>query len=101
MTLLDQHTGAIQQLCARHKVRRLFAFGSVLTDRFDSSSDVDLVVDFEPQEVNQYADNYFNFKFALEDTLSRPIDLIEEKAIRNPYFRSAIETNRRLIWTLN
>jgi predicted nucleotidyltransferase len=64
MTLIDQHTGVIQQLCARHKVRKLYAFGSVLTDQFNAHSDVDLVVDFEPQEVSQYADNYFDLKFA-------------------------------------
>jgi predicted nucleotidyltransferase len=98
MSLIDQYTRDIQRLCEQHKVRRLYAFGSVLTDRFQQDSDVDLIVDFEPLDVCQYADNYFDFKFALEDTLHRPVDLLEEKAIRNPYFRQSIEHQRQLIY---
>lgn len=98
MSLIDQHTTAIQKLCVRHKVKRLYVFGSVLTDHFRNDSDVDLIVDFEPLDLNQYADNYFDFKFALEDTLHRPVDLLEEKTIRNPYFRKALENQRQLIY---
>ena len=98
MSPIDSHIKDIQKLCEQYKVRRLYAFGSVLTDRFKQDSDVDLIVDFEPLEVRQYADYYFNFKFALEDTLQRPIDLLEEKSIRNPYLRQAIENKRQLIY---
>ena len=98
MSLIDQYTREIHILCEQYKVRRLYVFGSVLTDRFKKDSDVDLIVDFEPLDINHYADNYFDFKFALEDTLHRPIDLLEEKAIRNPYFRKAIERQRQLIY---
>lgn len=98
MSLIDQYTRDIQKLCEQHNVRRLYAFGSVITDRFDKDSDVDFIVDFEPLDVSQYADNYFDFKFALEDTLQRPVDLLEEKNIRNPYFRKAIENQRQLIY---
>ncbi|MCU7551170.1 nucleotidyltransferase domain-containing protein [Chitinophagaceae bacterium LB-8] len=97
MSLIDQYTRDIQKLCEQHKVRRLYAFGSVLTDRFKKDSDVDFIVDFEPLDVSQYADNYFDLKFALEDTLHRSVDLLEEKTIRNPYFRKAIEHQRQLI----
>lgn len=86
MTFIDQYTNEIRRLCDRHKVKRLYAFGSVLTDRFQKDSDIDFIVDFEPLDVGQYADNYFDFKFALEDTLRRPVDLLEEKTIRNPFF---------------
>ena len=98
MSLIDQYTRDIQKLCEQHKVRSLYAFGSVLTDRFRKDSDIDLIVDFEPLEVSQYADNYFDLKFALEDTFHRPVDLLEEKTIRNPYFRKAIENQRQLIY---
>ena len=98
MTLIDQHTKDIQQLCSKHKVRSLYAFGSVLTDGFRHDSDVDLLVDFEPLDLSHYADNYYNLKFALEDVLHRSIDLLEEKAIRNPFFRKAIENKRQLVY---
>ena len=98
MSLIDQYTGDIHRLCAQHKVRRLYAFGSVLTDHFNKNSDIDFIVDFEPLDVRQYADNYFDFKFALEDTLRRPVDLLEERTIKNPYFRKVVENQRQLIY---
>jgi hypothetical protein len=45
-----------------------------------------------------YADNYFDFKFSLEAILKRPVDLLEEKAIRNPYFKESIDTQKKLIY---
>jgi predicted nucleotidyltransferase len=79
MPFIDQYTKEIQMLCVQHHVKKLYVFGSVLNDDFTSESDIDFIVDFEPLDVNQYADNYFNLKFALEDTLHQPVDLLEKK----------------------
>jgi predicted nucleotidyltransferase len=98
MTLINKHISDIQRLCLKYKVKRLYAFGSVLTDRFERDSDIDFIVDFEPLDIHHYADNYFNLKFALEDTFKMQIDLLEEKAIRNPYFKKAIESQRQLVY---
>ena len=98
MTLIDQYSKDIHELCSKHKVKCLYAFGSVLTDQFKQDSDIDFLVDFEPLDLSLYADNYFNLKFALEDTLHRPVDLLEEKAIKNPFFKKAIENQRQLIY---
>ncbi|WP_256010317.1 nucleotidyltransferase family protein [Desertivirga xinjiangensis] len=98
MNQIERHSSIISQLCKRHRVKSLYAFGSVLTDKFNSESDIDLVVDFEPLDVLEYADNYFDLKFALQDALKRPIDLLEEKAIKNPYFRDTIIQQRQLIY---
>jgi predicted nucleotidyltransferase len=98
MTLLDKYSNDIHKLCKDHKVRSLYAFGSVLTDQFTKSSDVDLIVDFDNIDVAKYADNYFDFKFSLEDLLNRPVDLLEEKAIKNPYFKKAISQKRHLVY---
>lgn len=98
MQFIEQHTEEIQTLCRQYGVKRLYAFGSVLTNQFATDSDVDLVVDFNPIKLEQYADNYFNFKFALEDALHRNVDLLEEKAIKNPYFKQAIEDRRQIIY---
>ena len=98
MNIIDQYIDDIRKLCAHHSVKRLYAFGSVLTDKFNKNSDIDLIVDFEPVDVSGYADNYFNLKFSLEDMLKRPIDLIEEKAVKNPYFLQVINENRKLVY---
>ncbi len=88
----------IEALCRQHKVKKLYAFGSVLTGGFSSASDIDLVVDFVPMDVSDYADNYFAFKFSLQDMLKRPVDLLEEKAIKNPYFKKALQQQRQLLY---
>jgi predicted nucleotidyltransferase len=88
----------INTLCKLHKVKSLYAFGSVLTDQFTDQSDIDLIVDFSEIQLLDYSDNYFDLKFALEDTFNRSVDLIEDKAIKNPYFKKAIEKNKALIY---
>ncbi len=98
MTLIDQHISDIRKLCLDHKVRYLYAFGSVLADKFDKESDVDLVVDFDPIDVSSYADNYFAFKFSLQKMFNRPVDLLEEKAIKNPFFKQNLDRQRQLIY---
>ena len=47
MNFPGNYLPAIIALCKRHKVKKLFAFGSVLTNRFNEQSDIDLVVDFD------------------------------------------------------
>lgn len=98
MTLLDKHSSDIHKLCKDHKVKSLYAFGSMLTDQFSLTSDIDLIVEFDNIDVSKYADNYFGLKFSLEDIFKRPIDLLEEKAIKNPYFKKAISQKRQLVY---
>ena len=96
MTELEQYDTDISRLCATHRVKSLYALGSVLTDKFNVNSDIDFIVDFEPVDLSHYADNYYDFKFSLQDILHRNIDLLEEKAIKNPFFLQAL-TNQRLL----
>ena len=64
---------------------KLYAFGSVLRDSFTNESDVDLLVDFNQIDLKDYADNYFDLKDQLELIFNRPVDLLEEKGIKNPF----------------
>lgn len=89
---------AIAALCRRYRVRRLAAFGSVLTPAFGPASDVDLVVAFEPMLVEDYADNYLALKFALEETLGRPVDLLEAQALHNPYFQAEVARTQWVVY---
>ena len=98
MKLIDNHIKNIVSLCKRYKVNRLFVFGSVLTDRFNDESDIDLVVDFKKDEVEDYFDNYFDFKYSLQDLFGRKVDLVEEQSIKNPYFRKNVDSTKQLIY---
>ncbi len=88
----------IQKLCERFGVERLELFGSATSDHFDPSrSDVDFLVRFQPQRTYGWSD-YFGLQFALEDLFSRRIDLVDEPAVKNPYFWKSIESNREVIY---
>ena len=95
---LEAYLNDIKHLCSRYKVKKLYAFGSILTDKFNKESDIDFLVDFGPVDVLQYADNYYDLKFSLEDLLQRPVDLLEEKAIKNPYFQQVVNSKRQLVY---
>ena len=96
--LLESYIEQINRLCENHKVKQLYAFGSVLEKRFSETSDIDLLVDFQSSDPIDYAENYFALKFSLQDLLDRPIDLLEQRAIRNKYLLQSINESKRLIY---
>lgn len=98
MNSLTTYQKKIGELCATHKVKRLYAFGSAITPNFNAESDIDLIVAFDEIEVIDYADNYFDLKFSLQDLFKRPVDLLEEQAIRNPYFKLAVDQKKEIIY---
>jgi predicted nucleotidyltransferase len=88
----------IQELCKSNKVKSLFAFGSVTRDDFNESSDIDLVVDIDETDPFTYTDLYFKIKSRLEEILKRQVDLLEERAIRNRFFREELESTKVKIY---
>jgi predicted nucleotidyltransferase len=95
---LDNYITSLKNLCQQNKVKSLYVFGSVLNDEFNDQSDIDLVVDIDSNDPFDYADNYFNLKFALQELFKRPVDLLENKAIRNPFIRKNIDRTKYLIY---
>ena len=100
MRLIRRNMDQIVALCEKHKVLQLYVFGSALTNRFNKDSDVDFTVVFDREALPLmvYGDNYFNFKFALEDLLKRDVDLVEYNAIKNPYFKEELDETKQLIY---
>lgn len=98
MGLLETYKDQIQRLCKSHRVKTLYSFGSVNTSKFATDSDVDLMVDFAITDPIEYTDSYFNLKFELERILNRSIDLLENKAIKNPFLRENIDKSKVLIY---
>lgn len=100
MKLIERNMSQIVALCEKHKVVTLYVFGSALTDKFNKGSDVDFSVIFDRNSLSllEYGDNYFDFKFALEDLLHRDVDLIEYNAVKNPYFKEELDETKRMIY---
>ncbi|MBU4444599.1 nucleotidyltransferase domain-containing protein [bacterium] len=98
MNIIERNIDRIRRLCNEYKVAKLYLFGSALTERFNNESDIDFIVTFKNIELIEYADNYFDFKFSLEDLLQMKIDLLEEKSIKNPFLKKSINLSKRLIY---
>ena len=98
MGLIETYKEQILLLCKNYKVKSLYSFGSVNSKLFTVDSDVDLMVDFNTTDPLEYAENYFELKFALEKILNRSIDLLENKAIKNPLLRESIDSSKVLIY---
>ena len=98
MKIEEPKINQIRELCEENRVKTLYAFGSVTREDFNEQSDIDLVVDFEEKDPFKYTDLYFNLKTKLEELLKRHIDLLEERAIRNPIFRQQLENTRVKIY---
>jgi predicted nucleotidyltransferase len=90
---------AIAALCREYGVLRLDVFGSAAKGTFDpEASDLDFVMTFEDRGMTGYAKRYLRFAEALEALFARPVDVIFEESIRNPYFREEIEETRRSVY---
>jgi hypothetical protein len=99
MEAIEQKREQLADLCRQYHVQRLALFGSALRDDFDSAhSDLDFLVEFEPLPEGTYADTYFGLMEALEQLFQRPVDLVVESAIKNPYFRESVERSKALLY---
>jgi len=98
MSPITAYQDDIRKLCYQYGIARLFAFGSVLNDRFNADSDIDLIVEIDDSDPLTYSDKYFNLKFALEHLLGRHIDLLEERALRNPLLKKEIDRTKVMLY---
>lgn len=99
MHLINDNIQKIFALCKKYKVSKLYAFGSILTPGSNDESDVDILVDFNSEiDHNNYADNYFDLYHALKALFGRDVDLVDETAVRNPYFKEELEETKHLIY---
>jgi len=85
-------------LLRKHHVKSLHAFGSVCSARFTEESDIDLLVSFDDMPLLDYADNYFDLRNALQELLGKPIDLVVDKSVKNPYLKKSIEKQKVKIY---
>jgi uncharacterized protein len=89
----------VESLCRRFGARRLCAFGSAVRDDFNAStSDLDFLVEFDDMPPAAYARAYFGLKDGLESLFSRPVDLVTQSGLANPYFRRRLEAERRTVY---
>lgn len=98
MNLIDINKDKLIELCNKHKVKELYLFGSILTNKFNASSDIDMLIQFHEMNLLDYFDNYMDLKEELEKLFNRQVDLVENQAVRNPIFRKVVEREKLLVY---
>ncbi|MDP2891464.1 MAG: nucleotidyltransferase domain-containing protein [Bacteroidota bacterium] len=96
--ILADNLEIVKAVCRNNNVKSLFAFGSVCTDKFNDQSDIDLLIAFHSMDYGDYADSYFSMVEQLEDIFKRPVDLITDKSLSNPYFINSLNQTKTLIY---
>lgn len=78
----------IVDFCRLHHIRKLALFGSVLREDFRPDSDVDVLVEFEPDQVPGLF-GIVEMEFELGDMMGRKVDLRTPEDLSR-YFRQRV-----------
>ncbi len=87
---------AIPEFCHRWKISEFALFGSVLRPDFGRTSDVDILVTFEPVAF-WGIDEWIQMRDELESLFGRRVDLVSRASLRNPFRRHEILKTRRVV----
>lgn len=97
--ILQNKLDVLRELCGRYKVKSLYSFGSVNTPGFTEHSDIDLLIEFDPNiSAEEYTDNYFSLRDRFVELFKRKIDLVTSRSLSNPYFIANIEQEKQLLY---
>jgi predicted nucleotidyltransferase len=85
-------------LCLKHQVKYLYAFGSSTSDRFDEQkSDIDLLVEIDDPDPVERGEKLLSLWDLFEKFFKR-IDLLTDSSIHNPFLRKSIDSTKILIY---
>lgn len=97
--ILENKISDLKAICLLLGVKKLYAFGSVVSDDFRDDSDIDFLISFADNlSIEQYTDNYFKLQYKLREMFRRKIDLVTERTLSNPYFIESIDETKELIY---
>ena len=81
--------------CRRNHIRKLALFGSALRDDFSPNSDLDLLVEFDPDHTPGLA--FFAMQDELSALLGRPVDLNTPNFL-SPHFRDQVLAQAEVLY---
>jgi predicted nucleotidyltransferase len=93
--LFDDKQDEMKALCGRYRVQTFEVFGSAAQQRaLGETSDLDFLVELLPMSPTEHAEAYFGLLHSLKELFGRPVDLLETRAIDNPYLLESINRHR-------
>lgn len=96
---ININLNAFLNICKSHKVKYLYAFGSAVSENFNSEkSDIDLVVELDILDPIEHGENLIKLWDELEDFFDRKVDLLTNDSIRNPILKKNIDKTKILIY---
>jgi predicted nucleotidyltransferase len=97
--ILKKKLNDLKSLCITLKVKKLYAFGSVVSKNFMENSDIDFLISFsENLTVEEYTNNYFILHYELRELFHREIDIVTERMLSNPYFIERVDETKELLY---
>jgi uncharacterized protein len=98
-SVIQNNLPAIVELCNKFGVSRLYAFGSVLRENYSpEKSDVDLLIELENMPALERGENILNFWDEVEKLFNKPVDLLTDQPIKNPFLKQEIDKTKKLIY---
>ena len=100
LPISESNLRRIYDACLKYQIKTLHLFGSGTRREFNTKSDLDFLVDFfkDAEGLPKAPFDYFDFLFLLEDITGRKVDLIVKDAVRNSYFKKAMEKQKVLVY---
>ena len=96
---LNDRLPEVSGLCLKYRVKRLYAFGSVVDGRFvEGKSDIDLLVELKRMPKDEKYKMLVQLWFDLQNVLSCKVDLITGDSIKGKYFKKYIEMYKELVF---
>ena len=87
----------LESFCKKWSITEFAVFGSVLRDDFRTDSDIDVLITFqENAEISLF--DIVKIKHELESFFGREVDVVEKKAIKNPYRRKNIFSSMEVLY---
>ncbi len=97
--VLQSQLPVLVKLLKNHKIKSAYAFGSVVSDKFNDDSDIDLLINFEDSVgALELGEKWWALHDALKETFNRNIDLLIETSLKNPYLIEDINEKKQLIY---
>jgi predicted nucleotidyltransferase len=93
---LDFPLSTVKEICRRYQVRELSIFGSALRDDFKPASDIDLLVEFEPEAQVGFV-TLSRLQRELSAVLKRQVDLVPKGGLK-PKIRNAVLSSAQVLY---
>ncbi|MHB0876447.1 MAG: nucleotidyltransferase family protein [Anaerolineae bacterium] len=87
---------ALAEICRRYEVSELSVFGSVLRDDFRETSDIDVLVEFEP-DASIGLIEYVRLQRELSELFGRKVDLVSKQGLK-PLIREHVLAQARMVY---